>query len=109
METVSPQGRIWTRISSLTHCLAFAATRVCLPHLFAGCVGSLSNPWQDEKGSALQAFFVVGLLVLQRAVSHQRFCFPAPLWRRGASAAASRFAWSVFIQLQLDLSNQSQG
>lgn len=91
--------------------LAFAATSVCLPHLFASCVGifsNLQNPWQDEKGQALQALFVAGLPVLQWAVSLASVSVSSSALEERVSAD-SRLACSVFIQPQLNLSNQSQG
>lgn len=49
----------------------------------------------------------MGLLVLRLSLA-QVSLFPALFWKKGASAD-SRLACSVFIQPQLNLSDQSQG
>lgn len=73
-----------------------------------GIFSNLQNPWQEEKGQALQALFVVGRPVLQWAVSLSSVSLSSSaLEERGQCRL--RLACSVFIQPQLNLSNQSQG
>lgn len=107
-----PEGRIWMKISLLTHRLAFAAAGVCcLPHLFAGLwasfptyriLGRMGRARLPGPCLSWSCWCCSGPPLTPRSL------FRARLWKRGAPCG-SRLACSVFIRPQLSLSSQSQG